>query len=59
LDPYDDEHWPEDGRPPFGTSLEELEARFGNTFHLVRNWVPERAYPGRLGKERMVIAEKR
>ena len=59
LNPYDDEHRPEDYRPPFGVSLEELERRFGGEFEIVRTWVPERAYPGRAGKERMVIAEKR
>jgi SAM-dependent methyltransferase len=58
LDPYDDEHRPEDGRPPFGTSFEELERRFEGRLTVVRSWVPERAFPGRAGRERMVMAEK-
>lgn len=40
----------EDG-PPFEVSVEELEATFSPWFERVDGWVPERAYPGREGRE--------
>ncbi len=58
LDPYDDEHRPDDGRPPFGTSLEDLEVRLRARFQILKSWVPERAYPGRQGRERMILAQR-
>jgi len=58
LNPYDEEHHPDDGRPPFGTSLEDLEEQLGSRFVIVSSWIPERAYPGREGRERMIVAQK-
>jgi len=52
LDPGDD--GPDD-HPPYGVSLAELDALFGGRFALVREWLPERAYPGREGREWMRI----
>jgi methyl halide transferase len=45
--------------PPFGTSVEELEKLFSPCFEKVGSWVPERAYPGREGKEWIGIFRKR
>ncbi len=53
LNPYDDEHQPGEG-PPFGVEKEELEDFFLHEFELLEQWVPERAYPGREGRELMV-----
>ncbi|MCP5550105.1 MAG: methyltransferase domain-containing protein [Akkermansiaceae bacterium] len=59
LDPYDDEHQPGE-KPPHGCSLEELRARFegGGGFEIVESLVPERAYPGREGREMLVRMRK-
>lgn len=38
--------------PPFGTTREEIVARFSPHFDLVQEWVP-RSYPNRAGLERM------
>jgi len=43
---------PDKEGPPFGTTREELWARFSPHFALVREWVP-RSYPNRTGLERM------
>lgn len=55
LDPYDDEHQP-GGGPPHGTSLAELEERFvqSGRFEIVDHAVPQTAYEGREGRERVV-----
>ncbi len=37
--------------PPFATSIAELEERFSPWFERIDGWVPERAYPGREGRE--------
>lgn len=59
LDPYDDEHQPDNGRPPFGTSLQDLEQRLSaHGFQVLRSWVPERSYPGREGRERMILTQR-
>lgn len=50
LDPGHDS--PDEG-PPFGVSLEELNRLFLPRFELVREWLPQRAYPGREGREWM------
>lgn len=50
LDPGHDD--PNDG-PPFGVSIAELDALFAPRFELVREWLPERAYAGREGREWM------
>ncbi|MEY5016191.1 MAG: hypothetical protein RIS92_2549 [Verrucomicrobiota bacterium] len=54
LDPgWDD---PEQG-PPFGVSVAELDRLFlgAGRFELEREWVPERAYAGREGRELMRV----
>ncbi|MCF6311426.1 MAG: TPMT family class I SAM-dependent methyltransferase [Verrucomicrobiales bacterium] len=58
LNPYDDEHAPGEG-PPHGCSLDELEKLFGDLFEITEHWQPSDAYPGREGKELMVILQKR
>jgi methyl halide transferase len=50
LDPGNDS--PDEG-PPFEVSLAELDRLFSPRFELVREWLPERAYPGREGREWM------
>ena len=43
---------PDTDGPPFGTTREELVARFSPNFELAEEWVP-RSYPIRTGLERM------
>lgn len=43
---------PDTEGPPFGTTCEELVARFSPHFKLHQDWVP-RSYPNRTGLERM------
>jgi SAM-dependent methyltransferase len=50
LDPGHDD--PADG-PPFGVSIAELDALFLPRFTVEREWLPERAYAGREGREWM------
>lgn len=50
LDPGNDH--PDEG-PPFEVSVAELDQLFLPRFKLVREWLPERAYPGREGREWM------
>ena len=38
--------------PPFGVTIEELDALFSPRFALEREWTPEQTYPGREGRER-------
>lgn len=57
LNPYDEEH--REGGPPFGASREEIESRFAGRFEMERAWVPQRAYPGREGREWMALMRKR
>ncbi len=58
IDPYDEEHRP-GGGPPHGCSVEEIECLFRGLFEIRDSWVPERAYPGREGRERMMMMEKK
>ena len=58
IDPYDDEHQPGE-EPPHGCSVEELAKLFGEHFQILEAWVPERAYAGREGRERMILMEKK
>ncbi|MEM1294700.1 MAG: methyltransferase [Verrucomicrobiota bacterium] len=58
LNPYDEEHREEDHRPPFGTTVDELERRFAPTFEILRSWEPDVAYPGREGLEWMMSMRK-
>lgn len=52
LDPGNDS--PDEG-PPFEVSLAELDRLFLPRFDLVREWLPQRAYPGREGREWMRV----
>ncbi len=54
LDPYDDEHRREDGRPPFGCSLDELTERFSPHFEITESWEPTAWYEGREHREWML-----
>lgn len=47
----------EDG-PPFMSSIEELDARFSPFFERIHGWVPEKAYPGREGREWLAVYRK-
>lgn len=47
---------PDEEGPPFGISLEELTALWQNVGLTVQEtWVPESGYPGRIGRERVMI----
>jgi hypothetical protein len=37
--------------PPFGVTVEELDAWFSPWFKRVEGWVPQAAFPGRAGRE--------
>jgi SAM-dependent methyltransferase len=52
LDPGNDS--PDEG-PPFEVSIAELDRLFLPRFKLVREWLPQRAYPGREGREWMRV----
>ncbi len=43
---------PDTDGPPFGTTTEEVSARFSPDFELLESWIP-RSYPNRAGMERM------
>ncbi|GAA5127841.1 methyltransferase domain-containing protein [Luteolibacter yonseiensis] len=45
--------------PPFGTTLAELDEWFSPHFERIGGWVPERAYPGREGREWVGLFRKR
>jgi hypothetical protein len=45
--------------PPFGASREEIVAHFAPWFELKKGWLPERAYPGREGREWLAVLERR
>jgi len=49
---------PDKDGPPFGTTREEVLARFSPHFELVEEWVP-RSYPNRTGLELMLWWRKR
>lgn len=57
LNPYD----PGEERtgPPFPAQVEELDARFSRWFERETAWVPERAYPGREGREWLAVYRRR
>jgi SAM-dependent methyltransferase len=52
LDPGNDS--PDEG-PPFEVSVAELDRLFLPRFTLAREWLPQRAYPGREGREWMRV----
>jgi len=43
------------GGPPFKVSVEELDETFAPWFERIDGWVPQRAYPGREGREWLAI----
>lgn len=45
--------------PPHAASRAEIIGLFSPNFELRENWVPERAYPGREGKEWLAVFERR
>lgn len=49
---------PDEDGPPFGTSQEEVLARFSEDFELLESWVP-RSYPNRTDLERIFWWRKR
>tara|TARA_R110002096_G_scaffold173997_2_gene349550 strand:- start:2867 stop:3484 length:618 start_codon:yes stop_codon:yes gene_type:complete len=59
LNPYDEEHRPEDNHPPFGATLAELESRFSPRFEIRQSWEPTEAYKGREHCEWMLQMQKR
>ncbi|EDY19340.1 thiopurine S-methyltransferase [Chthoniobacter flavus Ellin428] len=54
LDPGNDS--PDEG-PPFEVSVAELDRLFSPHFTLVREWLPQRTYPGREGREWMRVMQ--
>lgn len=56
LDPGNDS--PDQG-PPFEVSIPELDALFAPRFELLREWLPERTYPGREKREWMRLLRVR
>ncbi|MEO5916663.1 MAG: methyltransferase [Luteolibacter sp.] len=44
--------------PPFGATIEEIDARFSPWFERIDAWVPCAAYPGREGKEWIALFRK-
>lgn len=59
LNPERDPGEPADAGPPFGVSTAELDALFNPRFELLRDWLPNRAYPDREGRERMRLYVKK
>lgn len=49
----------EETGPPFATTVEELEQWFSPWFERIDGWVPQRAYPGREGREWTGLFRKR
>jgi len=45
--------------PPFPSATEELDQIFGQHFDLVTDYIPDTAYPGREGRERVRVWKKR
>ncbi|MES2569856.1 MAG: methyltransferase domain-containing protein, partial [Verrucomicrobiota bacterium] len=45
------DHTHPDEGPPFGVSMADLDALFLPRFELLREWLPQHAYPGREGRE--------
>ena len=45
--------------PPFGTSVEELDERFGPHFTTVESYVPDVSYSGREGRELLRLLRRR
>lgn len=49
----------ESGGPPYGTTVAELDERFGPYFDVVAEWEPVTGYPGRVGHEWARVMVKR
>ncbi len=59
LNPWKDgEPTPPGGGPPFGVTVQELDALFAGHFELREEWLPTRAYPGREGRELIRLMHK-
>lgn len=56
LRPYDPGE--DESGPPFMSTIEELDSRFSPWFERVHGWIPERAYPGREGREWIAVYRK-
>ena len=60
LNPWDaNEPLPPGGGPPFGVSVDELDALFARDFQLIEAHRPTRAYPGREGRELLRVLQKK
>ncbi len=44
--------------PPFGSSKAELDERFGKSFRVLAEWIPEATHPGREGRELCRVFER-
>lgn len=53
LDPDNDEEG-----PPYAVDEAEIRERFGPYFRMLEAWVPSMSYPGREGREWLVVAER-
>lgn len=49
---------PDETGPPFGIPVEELDALFAGDFDVVADYVPNVAFPGRAGRERLRVLRK-
>lgn len=49
----------EEEGPPFAATRQEINGLFSPWFHLRKEYVPGRAYPGREGREWLVVLERR
>ncbi len=56
LNPWDEGETPTP--PPYGISVEEIDAMVENRFDLEREWRPTRHYPGREGRELMRLMRR-
>lgn len=50
---------PDDSGPPFKVSIADLDEIFGPWFERIDGWQPQRAYPGREGREWVGVFRKR
>ncbi|HEX4086644.1 MAG TPA: methyltransferase domain-containing protein [Chthoniobacteraceae bacterium] len=46
-------------QPPFGVTVQELDELFGKKFSVEREWIPERTFEGREGRELVRILRKK
>ncbi len=58
LNPIETEDDPDDG-PPWGASVPELDAYFGEHFDVILSKVPSRAFPGREMRELLRVLRKK